>query len=132
MRILANENFPGAAVAALRGAGHDVLWARTEMPGAPDEDIVARAGAESRVIVTFDKDFGELVYHHGLPAACGIVLFRFAIRSPEAAAERAQSILESRTDWPGHFAVVEEARVRLRPLPPARGQDVGASQQEVP
>jgi hypothetical protein len=56
VKVLANENFPQAAVLALRGAGHDVLWARTEMPGASDEDVMARAAAEERMLVTFDTD----------------------------------------------------------------------------
>jgi len=40
---MANENFPGDAVAALRKAGHDVIWVRTESPGCRDEDVLARA-----------------------------------------------------------------------------------------
>lgn len=117
MRILANENFPQVAVLALRGAGHDVLWARTEMPGASDEDVMARAAAEQRLLVTFDTGFGELVYRRGLPPACGVVVFRLAIPSPELAADRTLGVLQSRTDWEGQFAVVQETRVRLRPLP---------------
>jgi predicted nuclease of predicted toxin-antitoxin system len=70
VKVLANENFPQAAVLALLGAGHDVLWARTEMPGASDEDVMARAAAERRLLVTFDTDFGELVHRRGLPPAC--------------------------------------------------------------
>lgn len=117
MKVLANENFPQAAVQALRRAGHDVLWARTGMPGAPDEDVMARAGSESRLLVTFDQDFGELVYRRGLPPPAGVVLFRFAAPSPEQVAARAVTVLLSRSDWAGQFAVVEETRVRLRPLP---------------
>ncbi len=123
MKVLANENFPQAAVLALRGAGHDVLWARTEMPGASDEDVMARAAAERRLLVTFDTDFGELVYRRGVPPACGVVLFRLAIPSPERAADRTLAVLQSRTDWEGHYAVVDETRVRLRPLPAGRRPD---------
>ena len=71
MKILANENFPQAAVLALRGAGHDVLWARKEMPGASDEDVMARAAAEQRLLVTFATDFGELVYRRATISATG-------------------------------------------------------------
>jgi hypothetical protein len=63
MKLLANENFPGEAVRALRARGHDVLWVRREMPGAPDADVVGRARSEGRLLVTFDKDFGELAFH---------------------------------------------------------------------
>jgi predicted nuclease of predicted toxin-antitoxin system len=123
VKILANENFPQAAVLALQGAGHDVLWARKEMPGASDENVMARAAAEQRLLVTFDMDFGELVYRRGLPPACGVVLFRLAIPSPDLAADRTLAVLQSRTDWGGQFAVVEETRVRLRPLPAGHRPD---------
>ena len=116
MKFLANENFPRLAVEALRLQGHDVLWARTDMPGTSDERILQRAQVEERIVLTFDKDFGELAFRHGLAAACGIVLFRFVIPSPESATQRIASVLASRSDWQGHFAVVEESRIRIRPL----------------
>src|SRR5436309_2206170 len=60
MRFLANENFPGAAVKALVAAGHDVVWVRIAAPGTTDPDVLAWAGREERILLTFDKDFGEL------------------------------------------------------------------------
>ena len=75
MRFLANENFPGDAVRALRARAHDVAWIRTDNPGSSDQEVLARAMREHRVLVTFDKDFGELAWKAGLPAECGIVLF---------------------------------------------------------
>jgi predicted nuclease of predicted toxin-antitoxin system len=68
MLLLANENFPLDAVEALRTAGHDVLWIRTESPGIADTEVLARAVAERRVLITFDKDFGELAFRSKLPA----------------------------------------------------------------
>jgi predicted nuclease of predicted toxin-antitoxin system len=78
-----------------------------------------QAEAEERLIVTFDKDFGELAFQRRLPATCGIVLFRTGMHSPEKAARVAVAVLESREDWRGHFSVIEEGRVRMTPLPPA-------------
>jgi hypothetical protein len=60
MRFLANENFPGAAVKALVAAGHDVVWVRIAAPGTTDPDVLAWAAREERILLTFDKDFGEL------------------------------------------------------------------------
>ena len=62
MNLLANENFPGPAVTALRNAGHDILWVRTEMPGTEDSEVLRRAQQDARVLITFDKDFGDLAY----------------------------------------------------------------------
>jgi predicted nuclease of predicted toxin-antitoxin system len=117
VRILADENFPGDAVLALRERGHDVAWIRSDAPGSSDLQVIARAQAEGRVLVTFDKDFGELVFRSGLPASSGVVLFRVTASSPAYIARVAVAALESRTDWAGHFAVVEDDRIRMTPLP---------------
>ena len=116
MRLLANENFPLAAVVALRAKGHDVLWIRTDAPGSMDDAILARATAEQRILITFDKDFGELAFRSKLPATCGIILFRISLRTPDSVAGVTTTAVESRADWAGHFAVVEDGRIRLRPL----------------
>lgn len=116
MRVLADENFSGDAVAALRACGHDVAWIRVDAPGISDEEVLARAVLGRRVLLTFDKDFGELAWRRGLPADCGIVLFR-AVKGPPAAMTQAIiAALDSRNDWPGHFSVVTVRHVRMRPL----------------
>lgn len=120
MRLLANENFPGGAVEALRVRGHDVAWVRIDNPGAKDADVLARATAEHRILLTFDKDFGELAFHQGLTAPSGIILFRIPTNSPSYVAQRAVTVLESRTDWSGNFAVIEERRLRIIALPSER------------
>ncbi|HKP86643.1 MAG TPA: DUF5615 family PIN-like protein [Blastocatellia bacterium] len=117
LRILANENFPGDAVDALRSQGHDVLWVRTDAPGISDEGVLALAVSEDRILITFDKDFGELAFRHKLPASSGIVLFRIHPSSPARVASFAVYALESRIDWAGNFSVVEETRVRMTRLP---------------
>ena len=70
MVILADENVPGAAVARLRDAGHDVSWVSEDAPGTADPDVLERASKEDRLLVTFDKDFGDLAYRAGLRARC--------------------------------------------------------------
>jgi len=122
MRLLANENFPGEAVTALRVRGHDVAWVRTDSPGASDAEIVGRARAEFRLIVTFDKDSGELAFRAGLVSPSGVILFRIEPRDPAYVARTAVTVIESRDDWAGQFAVVEPGRVRLVPLPTHRAR----------
>ena len=117
MRFLADENFPGDAVTALRAAGHDVLWIRTYAPGITDQDVLARSFQDARVLLTFDKDFGELAWRSGLPASCGIVLFRLPSLGPSAVGRVIADVLLARDDWPGHFSVVEPGRIRVRVLP---------------
>ena len=116
MKLLANENFPLLVVSALRDIGHNVLWVRTDMPGAMDDVILQRAQDEERLVVTFDKDFGELAVRWGLPATCGVILFRLKTQSPDHLRTRVVETLAERVDWRGHFFVVEEHRIRSRPL----------------
>jgi len=110
MRFLAHENFPGDAVVALESAGHDVVWVRTAAPGSKDEDILAWAVRDARVLLTFDTDFGELAWRSGLPA--------FRLPMPPAAniGTALAARIGERTDWAGHFTVVEPGRIRMRPF----------------
>lgn len=117
MRFLANENLPGDAVEAVRQLGHDVAWIRMDAPGSNDRDILKRAVRERRTLLTFDKDFGDLAFQSGLPADCGIVLFRLQASSSTQLAKLVVTALQSRTDWTGQFAVVEVGRIRMTPLP---------------
>lgn len=119
VRILADENFPGDVVEALRKRGHDVTWVRTDAPGSKDREILARAQADSRIVVTFDKDFGELAFRSLLPASSGIILLRVRTPLSPPSVNALTATLESRADWAGHFAVIEPRRIRLTPLPGA-------------
>lgn len=118
MRILANENFPAEAVEALRAQGHDVAWVRTDSPGASDRKVIRRAAAEGRLLITFDKDFGALAFRSQLAAPAGIILFRVAASSPSSVAQTSVALIGGRSDWGGHFSVVEPGRLRMIPLPP--------------
>jgi predicted nuclease of predicted toxin-antitoxin system len=117
MRLLVNENVPGPVVRGLRDLGHDVLWAKEDLPGEPDHVLLSRAQTEHRVTVTCDTDFGELAFRSGLPAECGVVLLRIQWSDPIADNAFAVSTLTSRAEWTGVFAVVEHDRIRVRPLP---------------
>ena len=116
MRFALNENMPGAVVRALRAAGHDVLSVKEAMRGEEDQPVLAPAQTEGRVVVTQDKDFGELAFRYGLPAECGVILFRLSGSDADADTQRMLDVLASRDDWPGHFTVASDDRVRIRPL----------------
>jgi len=117
VRFCANENLSEETILRLRRDGHDVVWIRELAPGIADHEVLARARADDRVLLTFDKDFGELVYHLGSAASRGIILFRISQLSAASVAERISKILASRTDWEGHFSVVDDAVVRMRGFP---------------
>jgi predicted nuclease of predicted toxin-antitoxin system len=116
-RILANENVPGDVVNALGMDGHDVTWMRLVGPGSPDDQVLALAFAEGRIVLTFDKDFGELAFRLGQRSSPGVILLRPRLRSPDHLVRFTRAVLAQGHSWEGHFAVAEEGRLRLVPLP---------------
>ncbi len=115
MRILANENVPKCAVVDLRSQGHDVAWMGEDAPSTADEFVIGRAMAEDRVLLTLDKDFGELVIKRGLPVSCGLVLLRVPPVPAIILAEVRRAFADSMVG-PGKFVVVEPGRIRERLL----------------
>lgn len=116
-RFLANENAPREAVTAARAAGHDVAWVVELQPGADDETVLELARRENRVLLTFDKDFGELVFRHGRAGSAGVLLLRPRLRSPEVVSAFIVKVLSQPIQWAGHFTVAREGSLRVVPLP---------------
>jgi predicted nuclease of predicted toxin-antitoxin system len=117
MRFTADENFPRHAVAVLRETGFDVAWITEKASGTGDDDVLASCAADGRVLLTLDKDFGELAFRRRLPAECGVVLFRVRSQNPNEIASLVRAALLSTSDWKGHFSVVTKLGIRMRPLP---------------
>jgi predicted nuclease of predicted toxin-antitoxin system len=117
-RFLANENFAGASVAMLRSRGLDVAWVREEAPSSDDRAIMAWATRSNRVILTFDHDYGDLVFRHGL-AAPGVVFFRLPDLADLQEPARLVLNLLSRPGFvfEGMFVVVSRRGTRVVPMP---------------
>ena len=116
-KFLANENVPGAAVRAAQQAGVDLTWVSDFSPGADDESVLAMARTDERIVVTFDKDFGELAFRKGVGASCGVILLRPRLRSPDFLTQFLCAVLAHDIDWQGHFTVAQEGSLRVVPLP---------------
>lgn len=116
MRFLADENFPREAIKALRIAGNDVAWIGSDAPGSSDAEVLAQAAREQRVLLTFDKDFGELARASPLPAGSGVILLRIPMPRPDGVGQQLADLIMARDDWAGHFSVIEPGRVRMRRL----------------
>jgi predicted nuclease of predicted toxin-antitoxin system len=116
LRFLADECCDAALVDALRKDGHDVLYAVDSLRGATDDDILARAFSERRILLTEDKDFGELVYRFRRPAR-GVVLLRFDVADRALKVPRLRYLLDQEAErLLGAFVVLEVDKVRVRPL----------------
>jgi predicted nuclease of predicted toxin-antitoxin system len=81
-----------------------------------DKAVYAWAARESRIILTFDKDFGDLARVAGLAAPSGIVLFRLPMPPRTKVGADVADIINSHSQWAGHFTVVERDRIRTRKL----------------
>ena len=82
MKFLIDENIGSSIVAFLRNGGHDVQWIREIQCGMPDGEILQLALKEKRVVLTYDQDFGELVFHRQRKHS-GVLLLRLQTDSVE-------------------------------------------------
>ncbi|WKZ65721.1 MAG: DUF5615 family PIN-like protein [Flavobacteriales bacterium] len=114
MHFLANENFPAPGIALLRSAGYDLTSIRETAPGVSDHVVIAMARTESRVILTFDKDYGEIIFKEGIENPPAVVFFRHRGKDPLAAATLLLDLLAQGTAILGRFTVIEEGGLRQR------------------
>ena len=116
-RFLFDQNAPLASVHRLRQAGHDVV--RVES-GETDSAVLEVTRSESRIVVTYDRDFGFLVFRTHAPIPPGIVYFRSQPVAPESTALELLAIMNTPgVVLEGRLTVVEPGRIRQRPLPQA-------------
>jgi predicted nuclease of predicted toxin-antitoxin system len=95
MRFLANENFPGDSVQLLRFSGHDVLYAAHDLTSQADTSVLQRAHDDQRIVLTFDRDYGELIFKRRLAAPLGVVYLRFDPDTPVEPAEIILALLQT-------------------------------------
>ena len=117
MRLPLDEKIPRTVIEKLRECGDDVLSVKEALRSQPDHEILARAQAEKRLVVTHDKDFGTRAFHSRLPVDSGVILLRLTGVDPDSCNRRILEALSSRRDWAGHFSVVTDTSIRMRPLP---------------
>lgn len=118
--LLLDENMPRSAARALRDAGHDVAFVAEVEPAADDRRVLALARAQQRVLVSFDADFGDLIYRQAVPPPPAVIYLRLhPIDGTTAAALVMQALTEPFT---GHFVVCTPDARRRRPFPADDGR----------
>lgn len=114
MKFVADESVDQPIVERLRADGHDVLAVAEMEPGLSDDAVIERANREAALLLTADKDFGELVYRQGRHAQ-GIILVRLAGLSPVRKGNiLAAAIRDHGGEIPASFTVVSHGAVRVR------------------
>lgn len=114
MNILADESVDGPIVERLRQEGHSVQYIAEMAPGITDEVVLDLANQERALLLTADKDFGELVFRQGRLSS-GVVLIRLAGTSAVQKAEMVVAAIgQHSTEMPRAFSVVSPGIVRIR------------------
>jgi len=117
MDFLADESCAGAVIRALRENGHSVVAIIDVANGATDDEVLERAFNEKRVLVTEDRDFGELVYGRGQSSA-GVILVRFPSRARQSKPTTVVEAVAKLGDrLRSSFTVIEPGRVRISSRP---------------
>ena len=114
MNLVADEGIDKPIVDALRNKGFDVIYILETNPGAEDDFILTLAYAQKRILITQDKDFGELVYRLK-QAYYGVILIRLQGYAPDLKAEIITSLLlQHANELVGAFTVIQPNAIRIR------------------
>lgn len=119
MRFLVDESCDAAVLHALRDAGWDVIAVSERCLGAADTDVMALASSDDRILVTEDKDFGQLVFASGR-GHCGVVLLRYPFPLAALIAATLVALIRKRGgSLAGAFVVLRpgSARITQPPFP---------------
>src|SRR5688572_10218330 len=111
MKYLADENFPNTALKRLQEVGIDIISIPSELKRSSDRAVLDLATSDQRIVVTFDKDFGELLFRRAA-GAIGVVLFRLSPAGRDWVVHRTCEVLRSTHNFEGSLTVVELDRIR--------------------
>lgn len=116
MKFLANENFPYPSIKKLREKGFEVESISEENSGISDEEVLRKAVLENLVILTFDRDYGELIFKYQKENPPAVVFFRTKGAMPEEAGLKLIEQISAGIAFENHFTVMEETGIRQRKL----------------
>ena len=116
MKFLADKNVHGKVVGQLRIHGFDVEWVKETSPGIIDPLILGRDDIGSLVLITNDRDFGDLIFNHGLPTPHALLYTRLPHRDWETVTHRLIVVIEQGVSA-GHITTISMDRNRTLPFP---------------
>ena len=119
-RLLADENIPARAIDALRDAGCDVLAIREHARESADGEVLRIAVAQGRILLTFDRDYGELIFRQGHAAPPSDFYFRMLPVAPREVSDAVLSLLAGAESINGSMVIVSRQGIRRRRFPGSR------------
>lgn len=118
MKLLANENIPLLAVKKLREHGYDVFSISEQISGITDNEVLNLSKQEDRIIITFDRDYGELIFLRKMTSPPAIIYLHFIPQNPIEVFEIIEAVLKmGESHLLNQFITVNRQYVRKRPLP---------------
>lgn len=115
MNLVADESVDRQIVERLRQDGHSVIYIAEVEPSISDSVVFDRANENSALLLTTDRDFGELVFRENRLISDGVVLLRISGLSAEKKAEIvSDAFRENEAEFPHHFCVVAPGKIRIR------------------
>jgi len=114
MLFLANENIPQKSVIYLKEKGHDVKSISKSSPGITDIEVLNIAKKEERIIVTFDRDYGYLIYKENIDFKNGIIYFRYIPSNPVKLGEVLVNLINSGVYFEEYFTIINNESIRQK------------------
>lgn len=116
IKLLANENIPKLTIQILRQNGIDIKAVAEGHSGITDTQVLQMAEKEERLIITFDRDYGELIFQKKLHFTMGLIYLRFIPRKPSEPAEVLVNLFNSEISFKRKFSVIDRGKIRQRPI----------------
>ncbi len=97
MKYLANENVPFSSITYLKSKGYDIKAIGVDDPSITDDQVMQIAIDENRTIITYDSDYGELIFKHGYKPQAGVIFIRIQPTEPLETAKILEELLTKKT-----------------------------------
>jgi len=115
MIFLANENFPRPSTIFLREKGFNIKSIQDDSSGITDEEVIKIAQEQEAIILTFDRDYGELIFKYAKDNPPSVVFFREKGNTPDFAGLTLFNLLvETNISLVDAFTVIEDKSIRQR------------------
>jgi len=115
IKFLANENFPISSVKIIKEKGIDIVRVGDEFFGITDEEVIHFANSENRIILTFDSDYGELIFKKGFHISNGVVYFRWSIFNASEPGDYLLFLIDkNEINFNNRFTVIDRNNIRQK------------------
>ena len=113
LKFLADVNVERGIIKSLKEHGYDIIWVADVNPAMIDEDVLKLARDDKRILITNDKDFGELIFYQKL-LSNGVILFRTKDLNSHDKSRILQNLLfKYNTKVPGYFIIISPKKYRF-------------------